>query len=210
MLKQDYLRDGAAIYERSFAIIRAEADLSRFSPEEAEIAVRMIHACGQVEAARLIEFSPGLVAAARGALASGAPIFCDAEMVAHGVTRARLPARNDVICTLRDPRVPELAAKLATTRSAAALELWRERLGDALVAIGNAPTALFRLLEMLEAGAPRPAAILGIPVGFVGAAESKEALAANPSGVPYLIVRGRMGGSAMTAAAVNALAREGI
>jgi precorrin-8X/cobalt-precorrin-8 methylmutase len=131
-------------------------------------------------------------------------------MVAHGVTRARLPARNDVICTLRDPRVPELAAKLATTRSAAALELWRERLGDALVAIGNAPTALFRLLEMLEAGAPRPAAILGIPVGFVGAAESKEALAANPSGVPYLIVRGRMGGSAMTAAAVNALAREGI
>jgi precorrin-8X/cobalt-precorrin-8 methylmutase len=210
MLKQDYLRDGAAIYERSFAIIRAEADLSRFSPEEAEIAVRMIHACGQVEAARLIEFSPGLVAAARGALASGAPIFCDAEMVAHGVTRARLPARNDVICTLRDPRVPELAAKLATTRSAAALELWRERLGDALVAIGNAPTAQFSMHEMLEAGAPRPAAILGIPVGFVGAAESKEALAANPSGVPYLIVRGRMGGSAMTAAAVNALAREGI
>jgi precorrin-8X/cobalt-precorrin-8 methylmutase len=210
MSEYTYIRDGNAIYERSFAIIRAEADLSRFSPEEAEIAVRMIHACGQVEAARLIEFSPGLVAAARGALASGAPIFCDAEMVAHGVTRARLPARNDVICTLRDPRVPELAAKLATTRSAAALELWRERLGDALVAIGNAPTALFRLLEMLEAGAPRPAAILGIPVGFVGAAESKEALAANPSGVPYLIVRGRMGGSAMTAAAVNALAREGI
>jgi precorrin-8X/cobalt-precorrin-8 methylmutase len=210
MLKQDYLRDGATIYERSFAIIRAEADLSRFSPEEAEIAVRMIHACGQVEAARSIEFGPGLVTAARNALKGGAPIFCDAEMVAHGVTRARLPANNEVICTLRDPRVPELAAKLGTTRSAAALELWRNKLGGAVVAIGNAPTALFRLLEILEAGAPRPAAILGVPVGFVGAAESKEALAANSLAVPYLIVRGRMGGSAMTAAAVNALAREGI
>jgi precorrin-8X/cobalt-precorrin-8 methylmutase len=210
MLKRDYLRDGAAIYERSFAIIRAEADLSPFSAEEAEIAVRMIHACGQVEAARLIEFGPGLAGAARRALKRGAPILCDAEMVAHGVTRARLPANNKVICTLRDPRVPELAAKLETTRSAAALELWRDRLDGALVAIGNAPTALFRLLEMLEAGAARPAAIIGVPVGFVGAAESKEALAANPFGVPYLIVRGRMGGSAMTAAAVNALAREGI
>lgn len=210
MLKRDYLRDGAAIYERSFAIIRAEADLSPFSAEEAEIAVRMIHACGQVEAARLIEFGPGLAGAARRALKRGAPILCDAEMVAHGVTRARLPANNEVICTLRDPRVPELAAKLETTRSAAALELWRDRLDGALVAIGNAPTALFRLLEMLEAGAARPAAIIGVPVGFVGAAESKEALAANPFGVPYLIVRGRMGGSAMTAAAVNALAREGI
>lgn len=210
MLKQDYLRDGTAIYERSFAIIRAEADLSRFSAEEAEIAVRMIHACGQVEVAKLIELAPGLVGAARAALRRGAPILCDAEMVAHGITRARLPAANEVICTLRDPRVPELAAKLGTTRSAAALELWRDRLDGALVAIGNAPTALFRLLEMLEAGTARPAAILGIPVGFVGAAESKEALAANPQGVPYLIVRGRMGGSAMTAAAVNALAREGI
>ena len=210
MLKQDYLRDGATIYERSFAIIRAEADLSRFSPEEAEIAVRMIHACGQVEAARSIEFGPGLVTAARNALKGGAPIFCDAEMVAHGVTRARLPANNEVICTLRDPRVPDLAAKLGTTRSAAALELGRNKLGGAVVAIGNAPTALFRLLEILEAGAPRPAASLGVPVGFVGAAESKEALAANSLAVPYLIVRGRMGGSAMTAAAVNALAREGI
>jgi precorrin-8X/cobalt-precorrin-8 methylmutase len=209
MLKQDYLRDGAAIYERSFAIIRAEADLARFSAEEADIVVRMIHACGQVAAAQSIEFAPGLVEAARGALKRGAPILCDAEMVAHGITRARLPAVNDVICTLRDPRVPELAAKLGTTRSAAALELWRDRLG-AVVAIGNAPTALFRLLEMLEAGAPRPAAILGIPVGFVGAAESKEALAANRFGVPWLIVRGRIGGSAMTAAAVNALAREGL
>ena len=210
MLKQDYLRDGATIYERSFAIIRAEADLARFSAEEADIAVRMIHACGQVSAAEFIEFAPGLVAAARGALKSGAPILCDAEMVAHGVTRARLPANNEVICTLHDPAVPELAAKLGTTRSAAALELWRDRMDGAVVAIGNAPTALFRLLETLEAGAARPAAILGVPVGFVGAAESKEALAANPYGVPWLIVRGRGGGSAMTAAAINALAREGL
>jgi precorrin-8X/cobalt-precorrin-8 methylmutase len=210
MRKQDYLRDGAAIYERSFGIIRAEADLARFSAQEAEIAVRMIHACGQVDAAGLIEFAPGLIAAARGVLKRGAPIFCDAEMVAHGITRPRLPANNDVICTLRDPRVPKLAAKLGTTRSAAALDLWDERMEGAVVAIGNAPTALFRLLEMLEAGAPRPAAILGLPVGFVGAAESKAALAANSYGVPYLIVRGRMGGSAMTAAAANALAREGL
>jgi precorrin-8X/cobalt-precorrin-8 methylmutase len=205
-----YLRDGAAIYERSFAIIRAEADLSGFTPEEAEIAVRMIHASGQVEVARQIEFAPGLVQAARTALKRGAPILCDAAMVAHGITRARLPAKNDVVCTLRDPSVAELAAKLGTTRSAAALDLWVKRLAGALVAIGNAPTALFRLLEMLETGAPRPAAILGIPVGFVGAAEAKEALAANSFGVPYLIVRGRIGGSAMTAAAVNALAKEGL
>jgi precorrin-8X/cobalt-precorrin-8 methylmutase len=210
MLKQDYLRDGAAIYERSFAIIRAEADLSRFTPEEADIAVRMIHAAGQVEIAMLIEFAPGFVAAARAALKRNAPILCDSEMVAHGITWARLPAKNEVICTLRDPRTADLAAKLATTRSAAALELWRDKLDGAVVAVGNAPTALFRLLEMLEAGAPKPAAIVGIPVGFVGAAEAKEALAANSCGVPYLIVRGRMGGSATTAAAVNALAKEGI
>jgi precorrin-8X/cobalt-precorrin-8 methylmutase len=211
MLKPpDYLRDGAAIYERSFAMIRAEADLSRFTPGEVEIAVRMIHACGQVDVARAIEFSPDLVEAARAALKRGAPILCDAAMVAHGITRARLPAKNEVVCTLRDPSVPELAAKLGTTRSAAALALWGGRLDGALVAIGNAPTALFRLLEMLEAGSARPAAILGIPVGFVGAAESKAALAANPFDVPYLIVRGRAGGSAMTAAAVNALAKEGI
>ena len=209
MLKQ-YLRDGAAIYERSFAIIRAEADLSRFTPEEADIAVRMIHAAGQVEIAMLIEFAPGFVAAARAALKRNAPILCDSEMVAHGITWARLPAKNEVICTLRDPRTADLAAKLATTRSAAALELWRDKLDGAVVAVGNAPTALFRLLEMLEAGAPKPAAIVGIPVGFVGAAEAKEALAANSCGVPYLIVRGRMGGSATTAAAVNALAKEGI
>jgi precorrin-8X/cobalt-precorrin-8 methylmutase len=205
-----YLRDGTAIYERSFAIIRAEADLTRFSSEEAEIVVRMVHASGVVEAARHIVFGPNLIAAARGALAAGAPILCDAEMVAHGITRARLPARNEVICTLRDPRVPALAEKLGTTRSAAALDLWHDRLGDALVAIGNAPTALFRLLDLIDAGAPKPAAILGIPVGFVGAAESKDALAANSRAVPFLVVRGRMGGSAMTAAAVNALARPGL
>ena len=205
-----YLRDGAAIYRRSFAIIRAEADLSRFSPEQAEIAVRMIHACGQVGTAEYIAFGGNLVAAARAALAAGAPIFCDSEMVAHGITRARLPVGNDVICTLNDPRTAAIAAKIDTTRSAAALDLWLDRLAGAVIAIGNAPTALFRLLELLDAGAPKPAAILGIPVGFVGAAEAKDALAANPRGVPFLIVRGRIGGSAMTAAAVNALARPGL
>ena len=210
MLSHDYIRDGAAIYERSFAIIRDEADLTRFTPEQADVAVRMIHACGRVDAADSIDFSPDLVPAARDALKRGAPIFCDAQMVAHGVTRARLPADNDVISTLRDERVPALAQELATTRSAAALELWRDRLEGSVVAIGNAPTALFHLLEMLGAGAPKPAAILGIPVGFVGAAESKDALAANSFGVPYLVVRGRMGGSAMTAAAINALAKEGL
>lgn len=210
MADSAYLRDGNAIYERSFAIIRSEADLSRFSSDEAGIVVRMIHACGQVEAARHIMFGEGLVAAARNALTSGAPILCDAEMVAHGITRARLPALNDVVCTLRDPRVPVLADKIGTTRSAAALELWADRLAGAVVAIGNAPTALFRLLELLDAGVPKPSAILGIPVGFVGAAESKDALAANSRGVPFLVVRGRMGGSAMTAAAVNALARPGL
>jgi len=208
-MAEAYLRDGATIYQRSFAIIRAEADLSRFSANEAEVAVRMIHACVRVEAANHIVFGPGLVAAVRSALARGAPILCDAEMVAHGITRARLPARNEVVCTLRDARVPALAAKLGTTRSAAALELWGEHLGGAVVAIGNAPTALFRLLELLDAGAPRPASILAVPVGFVGAAEAKEALAAEARGVPFLIVRGRMGGSAMAAAAVNALARAG-
>src|SRR5262249_52034468 len=207
---QAYLRDGAAIYARSFAIIRAEADLSRFSADEAEVAVRMIHACGLVDTAKHIVFSSGLITAARSALAHGAPILCDAEMVAHGITRARLPAHNEVICSLRDPCVPALASKFGTTRSAAAIELWRDRLAGAVIAIGNAPTALFRLLELLDAGTPQPAAILGMPVGFVGAAESKEALAAAAHGVPWLIVRGRMGGSAMTAAAINALARAGI
>jgi precorrin-8X/cobalt-precorrin-8 methylmutase len=205
-----YLRDGTAIYQRSFAIIRAEADLSRFSAEEADIAVRMIHACGQVEAAAHIVFGGDVVTSARQALAAGAPIFCDAEMVAHGVTRARLPARNDVVCTLNDPRTSGIAAERGTTRSAAALDLWLDRLAGAVIAMGNAPTALFRLLEMLDDGAPKPAAILGIPVGFVGAAESKAALAADPRGVPFIVVRGRIGGSAMCAAAVNALARAGL
>jgi precorrin-8X/cobalt-precorrin-8 methylmutase len=203
-----YLRDGAAIYARSFSIIRQEADLARFSAAEATSADRMILACGRVEAAAALDFSPGFVTAARAALARGAPIFCDAEMVAHGIIRRFLPTKNDVICTLNDARVVDLADKLDTTRSAAALELWGERLAGAVVAIGNAPTALFHLLEMLDRGAPRPAAILGIPVGFVGAAESKEALAANAQKIPFLIVRGRLGGSAMTAAAINALARE--
>ncbi|RTL96950.1 precorrin-8X methylmutase [Ancylobacter aquaticus] len=206
----DYERDGNAIYERSFAIIREEAELGRFTPDEADVAVRMIHACGLVEAAFAIDFAPDLVRAARNALHAGAPILCDAQMVAHGVTRARLPAQNEVICTLREPDVPELAERLGTTRSAAALELWRDHMEGAVIAIGNAPTALFRLLEMLDAGAPKPAAILGIPVGFVGAAESKDALALGDHGVPWLVVRGRLGGSAMTAAAVNALARPGL
>ena len=206
----DYERDGGAIYAQSVAIIRAEADLSAFSPAEADVAVRMIHACGLVEAAAAIRFGPGCVSAATAALRAGAPILCDAEMVARGITAARLPAGNAVICTLRDDRVPALAAARATTRSAAALELWGDRLGGAVVAIGNAPTALFHLLEMLDRGAPRPAAIIGMPVGFVGAAESKEALAAHPAGVPWAIVTGRMGGSAMTAGAINALARSGV
>jgi len=206
----DYLRDGTAIYRQSFGIIRAEADLSRFSDAEADVAVRMLHACGLVEVAKDIIFSEGVIPAARQALRAGAAIICDSEMVSHGVTRARLPANNAVICTLRDPSVPALAEKMGTTRSAAALELWRDRLGGAIVAIGNAPTSLFRLLEMLDEGAAHPAAILGIPVGFVGAAESKEALIANPRGLPFIAVRGRVGGSAMAAAAVNALARAGL
>ena len=202
----EYVRDGAEIYRRSFATIRAETDLSGLPEDVARMAVRMIHACGMVDLAADIGFSAGAVTAARKALLDGAPILCDAEMVAAGVTRRRLPAGNDVVCTLRDPAVPALAAALGTTRSAAALDLWGDRLGGAVVAIGNAPTALFRLLEMVEAGAPRPAAVLGIPVGFIGAAESKEALAA--SGLEHVIVRGRRGGSAITAAAVNALASE--
>lgn len=210
MAAYDYIHDGTAIYERSFAIIRAEADLSRFSEAEADVVIRMIHACGQVEAARHFAFSPDFVSAARAALKNGAPILCDAEMVAHGVTRARLPAGNDVICTLRDPRTAEIASKICNTRSAAAIDLWSERLAGAVVAIGNAPTALFYLLEKLRDGAPKPAAILGMPVGFVGAAESKDALAEQSYGVPWAIVRGRLGGSAMTAAALNSLARPGL
>ena len=210
MNESAYIRDGHAIYERSFAIIRNEADLARFGADEADVAVRMIHACGLVEAAQQFEFSKGFVVAARGALMAGTPILCDSEMVAHGITRARLPAQNDVLCTLRDPRVADLATRIGNTRSAAALELWRDRLGGALVAIGNAPTALFYLLDMIAAGAPKPAAIVGMPVGFVGAAESKQALAMGDHGVPFAVVHGRLGGSAMAAAAVNAIARAGI
>ncbi|EXG79772.1 precorrin-8X methylmutase [Cryptosporangium arvum] len=203
-----YIRDGAEIYRHSFAIIRSEADLSGLPEDVARVAVRMIHSCGMVDLVDDLAFSPGAVSGAIGALRSGAPILCDAQMVASGVTRRRLPASNEVICTLNDARVPSLASSLGTTRSAAALELWREHLEGSVVAIGNAPTALFHLLEMIAAGAPRPAAVLGIPVGFVGAAESKEALAANDLGLEYLIVRGRRGGSAMTAGALNALASE--
>ncbi|MDP2700008.1 precorrin-8X methylmutase [Thalassospira sp.] len=210
MTTYEYIRDGDAIYTQSFAIIRAEADLSGFGPDEADIAIRMIHACGLVEAARHFVFSPGFVAMARAALMAGAPILCDAEMVAHGIIRARLPVQNEVICTLRDPKTPALASKLYTTRSAAALHLWGARMAGAVVAIGNAPTALFQLLELIRDGAPKPAAIIGMPVGFVGAAESKDALAAESYGVPFAIVRGRMGGSAMTAATVNALSRPGL
>jgi precorrin-8X/cobalt-precorrin-8 methylmutase len=204
---RDYIRDGATIYRRSFTTIRAEADLARFSGPEERIAVRVIHACGMVEAAADLAFSPDFASSARSALRAGASILCDAEMVAYGVTRARLPAANPVICSLRDPGVPALASRLGTTQSAAALEFWLPHLKDALVAIGNAPTALFRLLEMLEAGAPRPAAIIGMPVGFVGAAESKTALT-ELAPVPWMIIRGRKGGSAMTAAVVNALASD--
>lgn len=210
MTEYDYIRDGDSIYRQSFAIIRAEADLSRFAEDEAELAIRMIHAAGMVEAAESFSFGSGFVAAARRALMAGAPILCDAEMVARGITAARLPADNAVICTLRDPRTPDLATAIGNTRSAAALHLWDKHLEGAVVAIGNAPTALFHLLEMLRDGAPKPAAILGMPVGFVGAAESKQALADNSYGVPYAIVRGRLGGSAMTSACLNALARPGL
>jgi len=202
----EYVRDGAEIYRRSFATIRAEADLTGLPEDVARVAVRMIHACGMVDLAGDIGFSAGVVTAARKALLDGAPILCDAQMVASGVTRKRLPADNRVVCTLRDPSVPELAERLKTTRSAAAMDLWLDDLGGSVVAIGNAPTALFRLLEMIEAGGPRPAAVIGVPVGFIGAAESKDALAA--SDLEHLIVRGRRGGSAITAAAVNALASE--
>lgn len=204
----DYEKDGAEIYRQSFATIRAEADLAGLPADVAQVAVRMIHACGMTDLVRDIAHSPQVVTRARAALRAGAPILCDAQMVASGVTRRRLPADNEVVCTLSDPSVPALAAELGTTRSAAALELWRDRLEGSVVAIGNAPTALFHLLEMIAKGAPRPAAVLGIPVGFIGAAESKDALAAQQLGLDYLVVRGRRGGSAMTAAAINALAHE--
>ncbi len=201
-----YETDGAAIYLESFATIRAEADLARFTPEEERVAVRMIHAAGMVGLEAHVQFTPGMVLAAQAALEAGAPILCDARMVSEGVTRKRLPAENEVICTLRDPRVSGLAAEMGTTRSAAALEFWRPHLAGSVVAIGNAPTALFHLLEMMEdPDCPRPAAIIGCPVGFVGAAESKAALwEVQP--VPCVIVEGRLGGSAVTVAAINAIA----
>jgi len=203
---QDYVRDGAEIYRRSFAIIRAESDLARFSPAEERVAVRLIHACGMTEIARDIVMAPGFADNARWALVAGAPILCDSRMVANGITRARLPAGNEIVCTLDDPAVPGIARRIDNTRTAAAMELWGERLAGSVVAIGNAPTALFRLLELAAEGAGRPAAVIGVPVGFVGAAESKVALA--ESDLEWLVVHGRRGGSAIAAAAVNALASE--
>ncbi|MFL9868806.1 precorrin-8X methylmutase [Paraburkholderia fungorum] len=204
----DYIRDGQEIYRQSFATIRAEADLSRIPVDLEKLAVRVIHACGMIDVIDALQFSDGAGAAGRTALAQGAPILCDAGMVAQGITRARLPANNEVICTLTHQDVPALARELGNTRSAAALELWRPYLAGSVVVIGNAPTALFHLLDMLDDGAPRPALILGFPVGFVGAAESKAMLAEDSRGVPYVVIQGRRGGSAMAAAAVNALATE--
>jgi precorrin-8X/cobalt-precorrin-8 methylmutase len=201
-----YIRDGAEIYRRSFATIRAEADLERFDPILERVVVRMIHACGMVDLAAEIDASPAFATRAEQALLAGAPILCDTQMVASGVTRTRLPAGNTVVCTLSEPGVPELAARLQTTRTAAAVQLWRERLAGSVVVIGNAPTALFHLLDLIAGGAPAPAAVIGVPVGFIGAAESKAALAEQSLGLDYVVVRGRRGGSAIAAAAVNAIA----
>jgi precorrin-8X/cobalt-precorrin-8 methylmutase len=202
----EYEKDGAEIYRRSFAIIRAKADLSRFSPEESQVAVRMIHSCGMVDLVDDIAFSPDVVLKARAALRAGAPILCDVQMVASGVTRSRLPTDNEVLCTLSDPRVADLARKIGNTRTAASVELWQDRLDGAVVAIGNAPTALFHLLDLLRDSDIRPAAVVGIPVGFIGAAESKQALADNELGLDYIVVHGRRGGSAITCGALNAIA----
>lgn len=209
-MNHEYVKDGAEIYRQSFATIRTEAaaGLSSLPADVAQVAVRMIHACGMTDLVADIRNSPNVVKNARAALQDGAPILCDAQMVAAGITRKRLPADNQVICTLRDPQTSALAERLQTTRSAAAVDLWHDHLEGSVVAIGNAPTTLFRLLDLIAEGAPRPAAILGIPVGFIGAAESKDALAANGLGLEYLIVKGRRGGSAITAAAVNAIASE--
>jgi len=201
-----YVRDGAEIYRRSFALIREEADLDGLDPVMERVVVRMIHACGMVDLADDVAASPGFGPTASAALEDGAPVLCDTAMVASGVTRSRLPANNDVVCTLSDPSVPELAARMGATRTAAAMELWRERLAGAVVVVGNAPTALFRLLELVEEGVAPPAAVVGVPVGFIGAAESKAALAEHPAGLEHVVVHGRRGGSAIAAAAVNALA----
>jgi precorrin-8X/cobalt-precorrin-8 methylmutase len=201
-----YVRDGAEIYRRSFALIRSEADLERFDPVLERVVVRMIHACGMVDLAGDVDASAAFANSGAQALLNGAPILCDTQMVASGVTRARLPAANEVICTLSDPTVAELAAQMQTTRTAAAVELWREHLAGAVVVIGNAPTALFHLLDVIAGGGPKPAAVIGVPVGFIGAAESKDALAKQALGLDYVVVRGRRGGSAIAAAAVNAIA----
>ena len=203
----DYIRDGNEIYRQSFATIRAETDFSRLPQDLEVVAVRLIHACGMTDIVQDLAYSQDVVQIGREALQNGGNILCDAQMVANGVTRKRLPAQNQVICTLNDPAVPELAHSIGNTRSAAALELWRSHIANSIVAISNAPTALFRLLELLDDGFPKPAVILGFPVGFVGAIESKAALAANSRGVPFLTIHGRRGGSAMCAAAINALAR---
>ena len=204
----DYIRDGNEIYRKSFATIRSEANLSILPTNLEVVAVRLIHSCGMTDIVSDLAYSENVVQIARDALKNGAKILCDAQMVANGVTRKRLPANNPVICTLNEPEVPELAKQIGNTRSAAAMELWRSHIEGAVVAIGNAPTALFRLLEMLDQGLPKPAVILGFPVGFVGAIESKAALAENSRGVPFLTIHGRRGGSAMCAAALNALAME--
>ncbi|NBH08628.1 precorrin-8X methylmutase [Amycolatopsis sp. SID8362] len=201
----DYLRDGAEIYRHSFATIREEADLAILPDDVAGLAVRMIHACGMVDLVDDLRYTLDVVESGRAALEAGAPVLCDAQMIASGVTRRRLPAANEVLCTLSDPSVPGLAERMGTTRSAAALELWRDKLPGSVVAIGNAPTALFRLLEILDEGVGAPAAIIGVPVGFVGAVESKVELAKRAP-APYLVVHGRRGGSAMAVAAINALA----
>ena len=205
-VRYEYLTDAAAIYAESFATIRREADLSGLPEDVARVVVRMIHAAAQTDLPADIAFTPGVVASCRAALRAGAPILCDSTMVATGIIRSRLPASNEVVCHLGDPRLAELAAELATTKTAAAVELWKERLDGAVVAIGNAPTALFRLLEVVRDTGLRPAGVIGIPVGFVGAAESKQALIDNPFGLEYLVLKGRRGGSAVTVAAVNAIA----
>ena len=202
----DYIRDAAEIYRQSFATIRAEADLARFPEDVARVVVRLIHTCGQVDLTEHIAFTPGVVSATHAALAAGAPILCDSSMVAAGITAARLPAGNEVVSLVADPRAPDRAQRHHTTRSAAGVELWSDRLGGAVLAIGNAPTALFRLLELLDDGVPTPVSVLGGPVGFVGSAQSKQALVDDPRGMEYLVVTGRRGGSAMAAAAVNAIA----
>lgn len=204
----DYIRDAAEIYRQSFATIRAEANLARFPEDVARVVVRLIHTCGQVDVADHVAFTSDVTARAHAALAAGAPILCDSSMVAAGITRSRLPADNEVVSLVADPRAPEMATKLGSTRSAAAVDLWADRIPGAVFAIGNAPTALFRLLELVDDGVAPPAAVLGGPVGFVGSAQSKQELIDNPRGIPYLLVTGRRGGSAMAAAAVNSIAAE--